>query len=139
MDKIFEGLPQPVPRKAGRPRKEPLPEATPAAPSVYTYTARTSTGIEIVVANDFIISDKGDLLLFAGDNVIAAFRDWRSITGEKRVDLPVGSRGTVTVALAPDEAQIFRNTENGTFPISDAVSHSEFARNAADFDLNPVE
>lgn len=86
-------FPEAVKRKPGRPRKNPVAEAAPPEPvqSLYRYTVKTIkhdgyVDSETVEANDFLVSDKGDLLLFVGTEMVAAFRQWIGITGEKLPD-----------------------------------------------------
>jgi hypothetical protein len=82
---------EPAKRKPGRPRKNaaPVVESAPEpVQSLYRYTVKTVmhdgyTDGETVEANDFIVTDDGNLLLFVGPETVAAFRQWIGITGEK--------------------------------------------------------
>ena len=104
-------FPEAIKRKPGRPRKiasAPLAERTaPPEPaqSLYRYTVKTIqhdgyTDSETIEANDFVISGNGDLLLFVGTEVVAAFRQWIGITGEK-VSEPAKKAPEVTLSAAP--------------------------------------
>jgi hypothetical protein len=84
-------FPEPAKRKPGRPRKNAAPvieSALEPVQSLYRYTVKTIkhdgyTDSETVEANDFIVTDDGNLLLFVGPETVAAFRQWIGITGEK--------------------------------------------------------